>query len=197
MAPSIFAEKDFSRILTDTNGYDHVFLDSIRERNWYGLVYDNFELDAYYYPGLVKKFYTCIDTATIDFDHHQFTVHFDTEDIMVTVDMIEDYTQVPSSPLHTEPLSLIDYMTIMGACCTECDRGLMASSTFCNVHCVGRWIQWNILDFNHTTSFNRHVLQNIQSLMTRQHTVCLNTVIFHSLIANSHVLRVQSTLIQY
>ena len=56
------------------NGYGHVFLDRIRERNWYDLVYDNSEFDAYYYPELVKKFYTCIGTATIDLDHHQFTV---------------------------------------------------------------------------------------------------------------------------
>ena len=91
MAPSIFAEIFFSRIFTDTNGYGHVFLDRTRERNWYGLVYDNSEFDAYYCPELVKKFYTCIDTVTIDFNHHQFTVHFDTGDIIVTVDMIENY----------------------------------------------------------------------------------------------------------
>ena len=44
MAPSILVEKDFSRILTDMNGYGHVCLDRIRERNWYGLVYDNSKL---------------------------------------------------------------------------------------------------------------------------------------------------------
>jgi len=63
---------------------------------------------------------------------------------MVTVDMIMDYTQVPSSPQHIEPLPLIDYMTIMGAHCVEYDHGLKASSTFRNVHYVGRWIQCNI-----------------------------------------------------
>jgi len=62
------------------NGYDHVFLDRFKERNWYGLVYNNSEFDAYYCPELVKKFYTCINTATIDLDHHQFTVHFNTGD---------------------------------------------------------------------------------------------------------------------
>jgi len=158
MAPSIFAEKDFSRILTDTNGYDHVFLERIREINWYSLVYDNSEFDAYYCTELVKEFYTCIDTTTIDLDHHQFTVHFETEDVMVTIDMIEIYTQVPNSPLHTEPLPLIEYMSIIGARCVEYDRGLKASSTFCYVHCVGRWIQSNILGLDHTTSFNRPVL---------------------------------------
>ena len=89
------------------NGYGHVILDRIRERNQYGLVYDNSEFDAYYCPELVKKFYICIDTATIDLDHHQFNVHFDTGFIMVIVDMIEDYTQVPSSPPHNEPLPLM------------------------------------------------------------------------------------------
>ena len=106
MAPSIFTEK-ISRILTDTNGYGHVFLDRIRERNWYGLVYDNSKFDAYYYPELAKKFNTCIDIITIDRDHDQFTMHFDTGDIMITVDMIEDYTQVPSSPQYNEPLPLL------------------------------------------------------------------------------------------
>jgi len=69
MAPSVFAEKDFSKILTDSNEYGHVFLDRIRERNWYALVYDNSEFEAYYCPELVKKFYTCIDTTTIDLNH--------------------------------------------------------------------------------------------------------------------------------
>jgi len=148
-------------------------------------VYDYSEFDTYYCPELVKEFYTCIETTTIDLDHHQFTVHFETGDIMVTIDIIEDYTQVSSSPLHTEPLPLIEYMSIMGVPYVEYDRGLKASSTFCNVHCVGRWIQYNTLGFDHTTSFNRLMLQIIHNLMTRQHTVWLNTVIFHSLIANS------------
>ena len=78
MASSIFTEKYFSRILSDINGYGHVFLDRIRERNWYSLVYDNSEFEAYYCPELVKRFYTCIYTTTIDLDDHQFTVHFDT-----------------------------------------------------------------------------------------------------------------------
>ena len=82
------------------------------EKKWFGLVYDNSEFDTYYCPELVKEFYTCIDTTTIDLDNHQFTVHFDTGDIIVTIDMIENYTQVPSSPQHNEPLPLIGYMVI-------------------------------------------------------------------------------------
>ena len=64
-------------------------------------------------------------------------MHFDTGDIIVTVDMIEHYTQVPSIPQHNEPLPLIEYMTTMGARSVEQDRGLKASTTFHNVHCVG------------------------------------------------------------
>ena len=73
----------------------------------------------------------------------------------------------------------------MGARCTEQDRGLKASTTFRNVYCVGRWIQRNILGLDHTTSFNRPVLQIIHDLMTRQHTICINKTIFHCIIANS------------
>ena len=58
MAPSIFAEKGFSRIFSDVNSYDHIFLDRIREWNWYALVYDNSDHEAYHYPELVKLFYT-------------------------------------------------------------------------------------------------------------------------------------------
>ena len=46
MAPSIFAEKDFARIFSDINGYDHFFLDQIRECDWYALVYDNSDHEA-------------------------------------------------------------------------------------------------------------------------------------------------------
>ena len=73
----------------------------------------------------------------------------------------------------------------MGARCTKQNRGLKASTTFHNVHCVGRWVQRNILGLDHPTSFNRPMLQSIHSLMNKQHTVYLNMVILHSLITNS------------
>ena len=140
MAPTIFAEKDFSRILSDINGYGLVFLDRIREWNWFTLVYDNSEYEAYYCPPLVKIFCSNIHQTTIDLDAHKFTVHLETEDIIVTTDMIQDYTQIPSNPHHSEPLPLIEHKTTMGARCTEQDRGLKASTTLRNIHCVGCWI---------------------------------------------------------
>ena len=85
-------------------------------------------------------------------------MHFDTGDIIVTIDMIEDYRQVPSLSQHNEPLPIIQYMAIMGARCTEHDHGLKASTTFRNVHCVGQWVQHNIVSLDHITSFNRPVL---------------------------------------
>jgi len=66
-----------------------VFLDRIREWNWFTLVYDNSE----YKPiiAFVKIFYSSINQTTIDLDAHKFTVHLETGDIVVTTDMIEDY----------------------------------------------------------------------------------------------------------
>ena len=90
MAPIIFPEKDFSRIFHDVHGYGTVFLDRIRERQWYGLVYDNTDLDAYYCPDLVKQFYLGIDVETID--HDQFVVHFAHGDLAITRDTIEAVT---------------------------------------------------------------------------------------------------------
>ena len=73
--------------------------------------YDNSEYEAYYCPKLVKIFYSSINQNIIDLDAHQFIVHLATGDIIVTTDMIEDYTQAPSNPHHSEPLPLIEYMT--------------------------------------------------------------------------------------
>ena len=101
MAPTIFLEKDFSRIFADVQGYGTVFLDQIREQQWYGLVYDNTTLDAYYCPDLVKQFYVGIDIETIDHDH--FVVHFDHGDLAVTRYTIEAVTQVPSPSQHVAP----------------------------------------------------------------------------------------------
>ena len=42
-------------------------------------------------------------------------VHMLTGDLVITIDMLEDYTHVPSNPHHRDPLPLIDYMTVMGA----------------------------------------------------------------------------------
>ena len=66
MAPSIFAEKDFFRLFSDIHGYGHIFLDRIREWNWYTLVYDNSDHEAHYCPELLKLFYASIDQASID-----------------------------------------------------------------------------------------------------------------------------------
>ena len=65
------------------------------------------------------------------------------------------------------------------------DHGLRASTTFRNIHCVGRWIKRSIMGIDHMTSFNILVLQIIHSLMMRQHTVCLNMMLSQQLIANS------------
>ena len=124
MALSIFAEKDFSRIFSDVNGYGHIFLDQIHEWNWY----DNSDHEAYHCHKLIKLFYTSIDQASINFDTYQFMVHMPTGDIVITLNLLEDYTHIPSNSHHRDPLPLIDYMTVMGARCTEQDRGLKAST---------------------------------------------------------------------
>ena len=103
MALTIFAEKDSCRILSDVNRYGHIFLDRIIEWNWFTLVYDNSEYEAYYYPELVKLFYANLDQATIDLETHQFTVHLATGDIIVSIGMLEDYMQVPNNPHHSDP----------------------------------------------------------------------------------------------
>ena len=145
MAPSIFAEKDFTRILSDVNGYGHIFLDRIREWNWYELIYDNSDYEAYHCPELVKLFYNSIDQASVNFDTNQFLVHMPAKNIVITLALLEEFIHVPSNSHHRDPLPLIDYMTVMGARCAEQDRGLKASTTFRNIYCVGCWIQRNIL----------------------------------------------------
>ena len=67
-------------------------VDRIRERQWYGLVYDNTDLDTYYCPDLVTKFYLGIDVATID--HDQFVIHLDHGALVVTRGTIEEATQI-------------------------------------------------------------------------------------------------------
>ena len=138
----------------------------------------------YYYPNLVTQFYTHIDTSTIDHDLHAFIVHFNPGDFVVNISTIEMVTQISCSPQYDASLTLSDYMTVMGVRCEEKDHGLKASTTFRNVHCVGRWVQRNILGLDHTTSFNRSVLLIIHNLMTRQHRACLNTVLLQHMVAN-------------
>ena len=138
MAPTIFAEKNFTRIFTDIHGNGTIFLDRIRERNCFGLVYDNEDGDAYYCPELVTQFYTQLDKNSIDHDQQTFIVYFETRDIIVNVNTLELVTQVPCLPQHDAPLPLIEYMTIMGVRREKKDHGLKASTIFRNIHCVGR-----------------------------------------------------------
>jgi len=39
--------------LSDVNGHEHVFIDRIRKRHWYNLVYDNTDVDVFYFLDLV------------------------------------------------------------------------------------------------------------------------------------------------
>jgi len=181
----LFVERDFSKLLNDQGGYGHIFVDLIHAWNWYSLVYDNNDNDAYYCPDLVTTFYNTLDHASVNHNTQQFTVHMPYGDIFVTIPLIAEITDVPIHPHHTDPLPLVDYMPIMGVRCTEQDRGLKAQSTFRNVHCIGRWLQRNIFGLDHTTTFNRPVLQIIHDLMTHRHTVCLNRAIFHAILDNS------------
>ena len=64
MAPSLFVERDFSLLLNDEGGFGHIFLDRIHAWNWYSLVYDNIDNDAYYCPNLVTTFYNSLDHAS-------------------------------------------------------------------------------------------------------------------------------------
>jgi len=110
MAPTIFAEKNFARSFTDIHGSCTIFLDHIRERNWFGLVYDNEDGNAYYSPKLVTQFYTQIDTNTIDHDHHNFVVHFESRDIVVSINTLKIVTHVPCPSRHDATLPPIEYM---------------------------------------------------------------------------------------
>jgi len=69
---------------------------------WYGLVYDNVDVDVFCCPDLVKKFYESIDPTIINLDQHQFIVHFDSGNLIITVDLIHRVTQllIPHTTLH-------------------------------------------------------------------------------------------------
>jgi len=69
-----------------------VFIDCIRERHWCGLVYDNVDSDAFNCPELVTQFYTNIDASSINHNLHQFIVHFDSGDLAVNINTIEEIT---------------------------------------------------------------------------------------------------------
>jgi len=99
IASTVFAEKKFARVFMDVNSYGTIFIDRIRERNWFGLVHDNEDSDVYYYPNLVTQFYTHIDTSTIDHDLHTFIVHFNSGDFVVNISTIEMVTQISSSTI--------------------------------------------------------------------------------------------------
>ena len=185
MAPSLYVERDFSALFNEGGGYGHIFVDRIRAWNWYTLVFDHNEHEAFYCLDLVNTFYNSIDYASVSHDPYQFVSRMPFGDIWVTLPLLEQITHAPIISQLSDPLPLIDYLTIMGVRCTTQDRGLKAQSTFRNIHCVGRWIQRNILGLDHTTTFNRPVLQIIHDLMTQHHTVCLNRTIFRSIIENS------------
>jgi len=78
----------------------------------------------------MKKFYLGIDTTTIDLNHNQFLVHLEHGDLLVIPTTIEEVTQILVSSMHVAPLSLSDYMSLMGMRCTKLGRGFKASTTF-------------------------------------------------------------------
>ena len=47
------------------------------------MVYDNVDVDVFYCPDLIKKFYANIDPSSINLDLNQFIVYFDSGDMML------------------------------------------------------------------------------------------------------------------
>ena len=45
---------------------------------------------------------------------YQFTVHMPLGDLIITLPLLEEHTHVPIHPQHSDPLPLIDYVTLMG-----------------------------------------------------------------------------------
>jgi len=116
MALSIFLEKNFSRILNDLNGYGHVFVDHIGERWWYRLVYDNTDVDVFYCSDLARKFYTSIDTSSIDLDQNQFMINLESGDFLIIVKRIQEVTQLPTphNTSHPWPSSITYLLWVYG-----------------------------------------------------------------------------------
>ena len=67
------------------------------------MVYDNSEYEAYYYPALVKIFYSSIDQTTIDLYAYKFTVHLEIGDIVVTTDMMRTTHKSPVTHIIASP----------------------------------------------------------------------------------------------
>ena len=76
-------------------------------------MYNKTDVDVFYYPDLVKRFYECLDLTTINLNQHQFMVHFDSSDLLISVDYIHEFTQLPIHPNQSTQLALIDYMPLM------------------------------------------------------------------------------------
>ena len=73
----------------------------------------------------MKKFFIRIDPSTINLNQNRFVVHFDSGDLIVTLDLIQEVTQLPIPTHHAAPMAFIDYLTLMGIQCMEMDRGLV------------------------------------------------------------------------
>jgi len=91
-----------------------MFVDRIREQGWYRLVYDNIDVDGFYHPDLVKKVYVNIDPSTINIDLNQFVVHFNSSNLIISIDLIHELTQLLISPQNVAPLVLIDLHALDG-----------------------------------------------------------------------------------
>jgi len=85
-----------------------MFVDRIQEQGWYGLVYGIVDVNVFYCLDLFKKFYINIDPLTININLNQFTIYFDSGDIIKTADLIHGVTHILIPPLHAAPLALID-----------------------------------------------------------------------------------------
>ena len=70
-------------------------------------MYDNMDIDVFYCPDLVKN-YLSINPATIDLEQNYFAIHLDSGDLIVTIALIQEVTQLPIPPHHAAPMALID-----------------------------------------------------------------------------------------
>jgi len=121
-------------------------------------------------PGILQKFVF----RKYYHANHGLIVNWRGEYKTSDIELISHLAGIPVSSGEPYPMSLADYLPLMGNNCESPEMGGIKATTFYrNIYIVGRWVCSNIIGTSNTSSFYDTTLHVVHSLMSFNYKYCM------------------------
>jgi len=169
-------EKIFSQVF---EVFGTSFKQKMETRNWDFLFYNE---ESFYVPSLVEEFYNSLDVRGINHENDSIVISWRGGSRVIDPNYISALTGIQRQPGAPNPMTVEEYMPLMGDHCEKptCG-GIKGTTMYKNIYATCRWISANVLGISQTSSFYEKALHIVHCLMVNNFNVCMCTQLIQSI----------------